>query len=323
VLVVMLWANPTAADPAGPTDYRTDVIGIEPPTPVIEVESIGGDSFIRLTVEPGHEVEVVGYQGEPYLRFRADGVVEQNDNSPSRWLNDDRYGQAVAPAGASAEGEPAWVVVSTDGSYSWHDHRAHWMHPRKPPGAEPGDTVLEAVVPLLVDGAEVDVMVRSILLDPPSPLGPVAGVVAGLLTVAIGWLAGRLFGVTVIALFWTAGALVVGLLAYSAVPAETEPSMLIWLLPLIGLALLITAGVLRSRRRPWEVWSILTLAGGVELVLWAWLRRTGLTRALIPTTAPYWLDRIAVAAAAVVGVAAAGLVVRQMARPAGTTVGSE
>ena len=317
MMVVIMVASPAAADPADPTDYQTDIVAVDPPTPSITVESIGGDSFIRLTVASGHQVEVIGYQGEPYLRFGPDGVVEQNENSPSRWLNDDRYGEADPPATATAEAEPDWVIVATDGSYSWHDHRTHWMNPQKPPGAEPGDTVLEAVVPLVVDGADVDVAVRSTLLDPPSPLGPVGGAVVAALTMVAGWLLARLFGVSLMALLWSGLAAVVGVLAFSAVPSETEPSILMWILPLVGLAVLGVGLLLRAQGKPWEIWSILTLAAGVELMLWAWLRKDSLNRALIPTTAPYWLDRVAVAASAVAGLAAVAVVVSQMAKPAG------
>ena len=36
---------------------------------------------------------------------------------------------------------------------------------------------------------------------------------------------------------------------------------------------------------------------GVELAIWGWVKRDGLSAALIPTDAPGWLDRFAVAAA--------------------------
>ena len=39
------------ADPAQPTDYSTEIVGVEPVTPSIAVGVIGGDSFIELTVE--------------------------------------------------------------------------------------------------------------------------------------------------------------------------------------------------------------------------------------------------------------------------------
>lgn len=317
-VLIVATASPAAADPPGPTDYQTDIVAVEPETPAITVESIGGDSFIRLTVEPGHRVDVVGYRGEPYLRFGADGVVEQNDNSPSRWLNDERYGTVEPPATATAQAEPNWVVVANDGSYSWHDHRTHWMNEQKPPGADAGDVVLEAVVPLVVDGVDVDVAVRSTLLAGPSPLVPVAGAVAGLASVLVGRRFGRLAGASLAVGVWAVLAAIVGALAFLAVPGETEPSRLWWLLPIIAIGVLALALALRARNTAWEIWSVLVAAAGVELLLWSWQRRLAISRAFIPTDAPFWLDRFVVAGTAAAGTAAVLVVVVAMAQPAGS-----
>ncbi len=46
---------------------------------------------------------------------------------------------------------------------------------------------------------------------------------------------------------------------------------------------------------------------GVELAIWGWVKRDGLSAALIPTDAPGWLDRFAVAAAFTSGVGFAAL----------------
>ncbi len=50
----------------------------------------------------------------------------------------------------------------------------------------------------------------------------------------------------------------------------------------------------------------LVVLAGLQLVLWVFVRRDGLTKALLPTDAPFWLDRGVTAAAAVVG--AAGII---------------
>ncbi len=87
-------------------------------------------------------------------------------------------------AEAAADAEPDWRPVAGGGIHAWHDHRAHWMSPVHPPGARPGDTVLEAVIPLVVNGSRVEVVVRSVLLAAPSPLPALAG--TGLTGVTIG-----------------------------------------------------------------------------------------------------------------------------------------
>ena len=75
---------------------------------------------------------MTGYDGDPYLRFRPNRVVEVNLHSPSKYVNEDRFGTLQPPASARPGASPAWKVVSTNGSYKWFDHRIHWMD-KKPP----------------------------------------------------------------------------------------------------------------------------------------------------------------------------------------------
>jgi hypothetical protein len=80
---VVVLALLAPADAAAPTDYRSTIIAVTPPTESIDVEVVGGDAFLQLTADPGAAVQVLGYRGEPYLRFRADGVVLENQRSPT------------------------------------------------------------------------------------------------------------------------------------------------------------------------------------------------------------------------------------------------
>ncbi len=77
-----------------------------PPPTASRWHVVGGDSFLEVSVDEGHEVLVPGYQGEPYLRFRADGTVERNRNSPATYLNDSRQGD-VDGAGLGEQGRRA------------------------------------------------------------------------------------------------------------------------------------------------------------------------------------------------------------------------
>jgi hypothetical protein len=309
-------AEPASADAAGPTDYRTDIVGIEPAVDTIELAMIGGDSFIQLTAIEPIEVMVVGYQGEPYLRFDADGTVWQNERSPSRWLNDDRYAESEIPEDATADAQPDWQVVGSGGSYAWHDHRTHWMNRAKPPGADPGDTVLEAVLPLLVDGTEVVVTVRSVLLESPAPWPALLGGIGAL--ALIGTLVirfGRQRGMTLSVLVGAATAMVFGLLAYRSVPSETGPSASLWLLPVVALAAVALAFVIQRRRPLAPTLDLLVGLAGAELGVWGWSRRDAIFRALIPTDAPESLDRLVIVATLVIGAAAVIATVVAMARP--------
>lgn len=305
LVCLLVGAAPAAADPPGPTDYRSTVVGLEPdPGGTVVARLIGGDSFFELTVAAGTEVTVLGYQGEPFVRFNPDGTVDRNERSPSRWLNDDRFGNRPVPDDATAAAEPDWQPVARGGTYAWHDHRAHWMSPSHPPGAEPGDIVLEAVIPLTVDGGQVEVVVRSVLLAAPSP----APALIGMALVAAG-LAGavlvlrRPWAVPALAALCAALALVVGAWAYLSVPRVTGPSLTLWVGPLVALVALVAAAVLPDHGPRAQVARVACLLlGAYELVWWTWIRRTALSRSLIPSEAPAWLDRGTLAAAGVAGV---------------------
>jgi len=300
---VLAGPSPAAADPAGPTDYRTEVIEIIPPAAAVAVEIAGGDSFVGLHVNEGTTVEVVGYRGEPYLRFGPDGTVERNDRSPSRWLNEDRYGDGVLPETVDPDIEPEWVTVADDGTFFWHDHRAHWMNPSQPLGASSGDVVLEAVVPLIVDGQDVDVHVSSVLLAPPSIVPVVIGVAAAAVLVLGAVLVGAGPGLMALVAAWAGLAMAVGLMAFRSMPAATGPSLLLW--APAGVAVAAAAGALFAHLRLRSAslaGALMAMAGG-ELVWWAWLRRDALDHAFIPTDVPFWLDRLLVAGAFVVGAA--------------------
>ncbi|MCP4226669.1 MAG: hypothetical protein GY773_25295 [Actinomycetia bacterium] len=325
VATMFALSSPAAADPAGPTDFQTDIVEITPGSAQVTVEMIGGDSFIQLEAESGVEVIVVGYRGEPYLRFDPTGAVFQNELSPSRWLNDDRYGETLIPPQADANAVPEWIEVADGGTYAWHDHRTHWMNQAQPPGVAVGGIVLEAVVPLLVDGEEVAIHVQSRLLASPSPLGPILGVLVGVaFGVAVFGLASRRT-LQVGLIVWAGLAAIFGTWAVLSVPSETAPSPLLWLLPVIAAVAAIAALVWSTRVNLDEVdpdgrkpsgaalfIPALTAIAGIELLVWAWFRRQALVRALIPSDAPDLLDRAIIAGAVVVGVVAIAATVRTM-----------
>ena len=279
VLLVSVPAAPVLADPAGPTDYRSEVASIEPPAPGIHVEMIGGDSFLQITVDPGTALDVIGYRGEPYLRFEPDGTVEINDNAPSTYLSEDRYGETAVPDSATPDAEPDWRVVGTDGVYAWHDHRSHWMNESRP-AAEPGDQILEAVVPVVVDGVDTDVTIISTWVRAPSPLPAAAGALIGAL---IAFSLGRNDGRTakLVLAFLAVAASVVSVWAYTSVPPETAPSYV----PVVGAvaALGLTGyGLLRSHVDQ----TIAVMAPALILAGWGFIRRAWLTRAILPTSIP-------------------------------------
>ncbi len=303
------------ADPPGPTDYLSEVTEIEPAVSGIQVKVVGGDSFVLLSVDSGINVDVVGYSGEPYLRFRADGVVEENRLSPSKYQNEDRFAIAAIPTEADADAVPDWVVVADDGSFAWHDHRTHWMNDVPPPGRGPGDQVAEGVVPLLVDGVEVDVTVMSVWQDPPSSLPAMLGFTLGLfLLYAAVRRRGRVIVRIVLGL--AVAAAFVGGVAYLSVPAETAPPWSLWVFPATSstLAAVVVVGadrwafVARQERT-------LVLLAALELVGWGIAHWSWLWPAVLPTALPFWLDRFVASAVLVGALGAAAAVVVTAAAP--------
>jgi hypothetical protein len=309
LLAMLAFPGTAFADPAGPTDYLSEIRSIEPATPSIEVEVLGGDSFVQLQADPGTEVFVVGYQSEDYLWFTADGAVLENQNAPSTYTNDDRFGGAVPPPNATVDAEPDWQEVATGGRYSWHDHRAHWMQSVRPAGKQVGDQVVEGVIPLVVNGAEVDVTVISTWKPEPSPIPAIAGAAAGLVLVGAAvwaWRSGRRWVAAMLPI--AALAVVVGGLQYLSLPSETGPRFLWWILPAIALVAAVVGAVAEQRSATF-VAQAAALVAGVQLVVWGLIKRDGLTAALIPTNAPAWLDRLATASALTAGAAFTGLAV--------------
>jgi len=288
VFVALLSPAVAYADSPGPSDYRTVVTSIEPAVSGVRVAIVGGDSFVELRVDAGVSVEVPGYSGGPYLRFAADGTVEENRASPTYYANASRYGGAV-PAGA-ADAAPRWVKVADNGRFAWHDHRTHWMSAARPPGKHPGDVILDAELPLTVDGLAVLVHVQSTWLLPPSRLPPLGGLAGGIVLAAIAIrLRVPLAVVGAVALL----ALAVGLVGYRSVPAETGPPFTLWLLPLLSATVAAGAMAARGRLSDWNRQAATVLAA-TPLVVWGWTRQAAMWRALIPTDAPMWLDRAVV-----------------------------
>lgn len=291
------------ADPAEPSDYRSTVTAVNPETPAIHVEIVGGDSFVQLTVDLGTEVVVTGYDGEPFLRFLADGTVEENDHAPTTHLSRSRFGTEV-PAGADASLPPAWERVGGAGRYSWHDHRAHWMSTQPPPNFERGDRIQEGIIALVVAGEPVEITVATDWVPAPSGAPLYIGAGAGGAVLLLALMARRRVAWSLLAAATAATA--AGWWQFSSLPSETGPLVVWWLLPAVAVASALGALVLGARLSSYA----LVLLGSLELGAWAVLRADGAFKAVLPTDAPYWLDRGVLAGSVVVavGVAVGGVV---------------
>lgn len=308
-LALLLPGQAAVADPARPTHYRSSVAAVVTGdgTPVVGVtaEVVGGDASLVLTVPPGREVEVPGYEGEAYLRFAADGRVEVNTRSPARWLNDARFGalDVEVPASADVDAPPQWELVASAGRYAWHDHRIHFMSPTLPGDVDPRAGTVQEVftweVPLLLDGE--DARIEGVLVWVPGP-APVVSLALLMVTIAAaGGLAAitparRGIGVLSVALLTLTTGVAAAVLAPPGV--DTEPALTVlpgiavavWLLGRVGPAAATVGRFVRD-------------AAAVPLLGWGLWWSATWWRPVPPTALPIGLVRLVVAAALAVGVA--------------------
>jgi hypothetical protein len=112
--------------------YTSTISGLEPNVLGVFVNVLGGDDRLRLSNYSGRTILVLGYRGEPYLRFTKRGVFE-NFRSPNAYLDHYRYPPAAAPAEADPAAQPRWMKVADGVTFEWHDHRIHWDKRTPPP----------------------------------------------------------------------------------------------------------------------------------------------------------------------------------------------
>lgn len=275
-------AGPAAADPARPGNVRSEVTGTSTTLP-LRARVVGGDSFLELRVERGHEVVVLDYEGGDYLRFAADGAVLENRGSAAYVLNRTRYADGgVDPDRSTA---PDWHRVAGDGTYAWHDHRVHWMSPTVAP-----ETPWR--VPVRVDGVKAEILGRYGPVTPPAAwpwwLLAAAALAPGALLAARRPRVAATAGLAVAAL--TAPVAV----ALHRLPAANWTSAAL----LVGAAVAALASLALRRATA----AAVVAGAGVALGLWAVRRTSVFGHAVLVTSLPAWIDRLAVAVALGVGV---------------------
>lgn len=297
LLAVLVPARPAAADPARPGNVRSTVNSITDGAPVTAAVR-GGDSFLEVSVERGHEAIVEDYEGYPYLRYEADGTVSVNVQSKARYQNETRSASEEGPGTLNPAGPPEWKKVASGGTYAWHDHRVHWMSPTR---AQTTDWE----VPLTVDGKAVVIAGRYEAVDPPSaaPWWIATLVVA----VAVGWFARRRSLVAAVAVLVSAVVAVPPVVSLIRLP---NSSLTLGALVVAGAVAAVVALAWRS-----SLAGAVAAGGGVAMALWG-LRRTDVFgHAILVTGVPGWLDRLSVALALGAGLGAIGATVWAFTRP--------
>jgi hypothetical protein len=171
VLVPLALPGPASAHKGSP-NYRSTVRGIEPPVAGLNVQVLNYDDRLLLVNRTGRDVEVRGYDGEPYIRIRKDGTVQVNKRSPSYYLNLERFGDAPVPRQAQKGAPPQWALVDKTGRFEWHDHRVHYMSkslPNQVKDKGKRTRIFDWKVPVDVGGRRVQV--KGDLFWVPSPGG--------------------------------------------------------------------------------------------------------------------------------------------------------
>jgi hypothetical protein len=139
--------------------YRTEITQVTSVPGVTAKVDPAGD-WLELTNTGAATVIVYGYMGEPYLRVTTGGV-DENEVSPSTYLNRSLFADTAAVGGKAADVAPAWTRVAQTGRIRWHDHRIHWMGQTRPPAVDADPTrphqVGTWVVHASVDGAPFEV----------------------------------------------------------------------------------------------------------------------------------------------------------------------
>ena len=294
IALIVLTAAPAWADAATPTNFRSQIIAVEGQG-VAAVEIIGGDAFVRMVAEPGMVVEVLGYEGEEYIRFDPDGTVVVNQRSPATYLNDDRYANVELPAEADAAAVPRWETVSGDGTYAWHDHRTHWMSPTPPAavlatGGEETLQIFDWILPLRTDGAGGRI-VGTLTWIPSTTALPWFTLTAVVLVASAAYAvraAPRPQALLLLVL--AVAALVAGVSAILAQPPEGR----VFGIDVVGppVIVLLSGFAATTARRSARSASQLVLIGSVGLSVWGILRVGVLTHPILPTVAPYAFDRL-------------------------------
>lgn len=187
---LVVTASPASAHGIGgvqPRNYQTTLLDVKPRVAgiVLTVEDLGDNLRLRNTTR--HDVVVLGYDGEPYLRVGPHGVFE-NTRSPATYLNRKRIPTSKPPSFANPSATPVWHRVSSGSTATWHDHRAHFMGSDDPPEVQRDPSSRHLIerwhVVLRTDGRTIRASGELVYVPPPS-VWPFVAIALGLAAVVV------------------------------------------------------------------------------------------------------------------------------------------
>jgi len=283
-----------SGDSVQPRDTASVIESVVPALPSgVVVDIVGSDTFFRVR-SVGHDVMVTGYKDEPYMHITTTGDVFVNDGSQTTLINGNRYGDVDTSSFVESP-NPVWRKISTDGTAMWHDHRVHWMSPKRPAPIDPLGTVVAWKVPFSVDGVATTVSGTLFLREKASLLWWLAGLIALLFAVALS--VGRRKGFFALTFLISTVGVVVGAMQYAGLPDGARITPLILMFS-IGAAVVAAVSVFMQRRSKssQHVAVLLNAGAGATLVVCAWLCADQVRAAYVPGVDQEWLVRMLIPA---------------------------
>ena len=278
-----------SGDAVQPRDTVSVIESVVPALPAgVSISVVGSDTFMRVETV-GVSVEVPGYEGEPYLKIDASGVVQINDGSVTTLLNSERYGN-VDYSSFEASPTPIWRTIATNGIAMWHDHRSHWMSPLKPAAIDDKGTVHSFAIPIVVNGENVTVSGTLYIREKASVAWWLFGLGALLLAVGLS-IAQRKGFFAVVAVVSLVG-IIVGALEYYGLPhgARITPVLVLFSVAACAIA---TASLLPRFQKNGALVAVSLNAGaGATLIVAAWLCIDQVRAAYVPGLDQPWLARV-------------------------------
>ena len=302
VAAIAVTAPPASAHGLGglkPTNYQTRLSGITPATPGVKLVVLDLGTRLELTNRTAHDVIVLGYDGEAYLRVGPRGVFE-NTRSPATYFNRSvNPANSTPPKEADAKATPVWKKISDGNTAGWHDHRAHFMGTSDPPSVarDPGrEHVIDRFdIGMRTQGHAITAHGRIVWVPPPSPWPWVAvAVVLAAIVLALSrtraW--ATVFAVTLCVLIVTELAHVIGLWGASTAAAGTK--LVESGYSLGGILLAVLALVWMWRKGADAAVPLVLIATLFLFVAGGLADVTTLGSSQIPSTFPAWFARLLV-----------------------------
>ncbi|MEI6198446.1 MAG: hypothetical protein WCP83_00715 [Actinomycetota bacterium] len=279
-----------SGDSVQPRDTVSVIQSVTPSLPRgVSVDIVGSDTFVRVR-SVGHDVLITGYKEEPYVHITKSGEVFVNTGSVTTLINSNRYAN-VDTSSFVESASPVWQKVRTNGTAMWHDHRVHWMSPKRPAPIDPAGTVLSWKVPMRIDGAATTVTGTLFLRGKASTMWWFIGFVALLVGVALSVKRRREFFLTVFLIAMLG--VVVGAMQYFGLPngARITPLLLMFS-TFSAVVALVAIAIHRTGKNSQHIAVSLNAGAGATLIVCAWLCANQVRAAYVPGIGHEWIVRV-------------------------------